>query len=50
MTDQTVVIVFCVMCLGVTMIVVERVRPERKSSKVIEWRKLPEMRGPRFLV
>jgi hypothetical protein len=50
MIHKTVVIVFCVMCLGVTMIVVERLRPGHKSRKVFEWRKLPEMRGPRFLV
>jgi hypothetical protein len=50
MTLQTVVIVFCVMCLGVKMIVVERLRPDHKFPNVIEWRKLPEMRGPRFLV
>jgi hypothetical protein len=50
MTDQTVVIVFCVMCLGVTMIVVERLRLGHKSPKVIDWRRSPEMRGPRFLV
>ena len=50
MTLQAVVIVFCVMCLGVTMIVVERLRPDHKFPKVIDWRKLPEMRGPRFLV
>ena len=50
MIYQTVVIVLCVMCLGVTRIVVERRRPGHKFPKVIEWRKLPEMRGPRFLV
>ena len=50
MTYQTVVSVFCVMCLGVTMIVIERLRPGYKRPEVVEWRKLPEMRGPRFLV
>ena len=50
MTYQTVVIVFCVMCLGVTMILVGRLRPRRESHKVVKWRRLPEMRGPRFLI
>jgi hypothetical protein len=50
MTYRTVVIVFGVMCLVVAMILVERLRPGHKYLKVIEWRKLPEMRGPRFLV
>jgi hypothetical protein len=50
MTLQTVAIVFCLMCLGVMMIVVERLRRGRKSPKVVEWRKFPEMRGPTFLV
>jgi hypothetical protein len=50
MTLQTVVIVFCVVCLGGTMIVVERLRPGHKFPKVIEWRRLPEMRAPRFLI
>lgn len=50
MTYQTVVIVFCVMCLCVTMIVIERLCPGYKRPKVVEWRKLPEMRGPGFLV
>jgi|HubBroStandDraft_6_1064221.scaffolds.fasta_scaffold215081_2 hypothetical protein len=50
MTYQAVVIVFCVMCLGVTMIVVERLRRGHKFPKIVEWRKLPGMRGPRFLI
>jgi hypothetical protein len=37
MTRQTVVIVFCVICLGVTMIVVERLRPGHKFPKVRGW-------------
>lgn len=50
MTYQTVMIVFCVICLSVMMIVVGRLRLGRESPKVAEWRKLPEMRGPTFLV
>jgi hypothetical protein len=37
MTGRTVLIVFCVMCLGVTMIVVERLRPGHKFAKVRGW-------------
>ena len=37
MTHQTVVIVFCGMCLGVTMIVIERLRPGHKFPKVRGW-------------
>jgi hypothetical protein len=50
MTLQTVVIVFCVMRLGVAIILVERLRPGHKFATVLEWRRLPQMRGPRFLV
>ena len=66
MTFQTFVIVFCIICLGVTMFVFERPRSRlgHKLRKVrrwltrgyatkafqVEWRKLPEMREPRFLV
>jgi len=37
MTYQAVVIVLCVMCLGVTMIVVERLRPGHTFPKVRGW-------------
>ncbi len=37
MTLQTVVIVFCVLCLGATMIAVERLRPGRAFPKVRGW-------------
>jgi len=37
MTHQAVVTVFCVMCLGVTMMVVERLRPSHKFPNVTGW-------------
>jgi sterol desaturase/sphingolipid hydroxylase (fatty acid hydroxylase superfamily) len=37
MTHQTVVIVLCVMCLGVSMIVVERIRPGHNFPEVKGW-------------
>jgi hypothetical protein len=78
MTYLTIVIVFWVICLGVTMIVVERLRQGqrewntrcglgeksehrltevligidvwRRATLDVEWRRLPVMRAPRFLI
>ena len=37
MTHQAVVIAFCVICLGVTMIAVEHLRPGHAFPKVAGW-------------
>ncbi len=48
MTGQTVLIVFCVMCLGVTMIVVERLRPGRKFPRSSNGESCPKCEGLGF--